>query len=701
MSPKSKQFYEFADFRLDVSEKILLRGEDLVTLTPKVFETLQVLVENAGHLLEREELMVKLWQDRFVEESNLTSNIKMLRKALGDSSAHPRFIETVPRRGYRFIAEVRENVIETEPAISRTGASRFSISGKILLPVAGLMILTVFIGIWYALSRVPTLQALSVPLVAEKLSTNGKTLHAVISPDGKNVVYTQGTGNDKQSVWLRQLDTGNNVEIVPPTDDFYYGLALSPDGNFLYFVRRPNGREGRFDIFRVSIFGGIPNKILSQTEGWISISADGEKISFVRCPGAENEFCSLWIADALDGKNERKIVSRPRPMRISDNEISADGKRVVFAVGQSETAANEFGLMEVEIETGAEREVTPEKFFNIRSLEWFPDGLLVTASKVPIRHFRIWLIPIAGGDAVPLTQDSESYESLSLDKSASRLISTQIRQNYRLHLFDTENPLQSRILADATSVAFAPDGKILFTSMMSGNDEIWSINADGTGQRQLTNNPANENVALASPGNNSVFFASNRTGDAQIWKMDADGSNQIQITRKEGGSPLLVSPDGRWLYYHHSLHKTVWRVSVEGGGEELILNIRKHLIALSPDGLQAVFEEKRGAENMLRIVRLADGQTVKTFKFAEPKAALVQLKWSPDNNSLMYILAVNAYENNTLWQQPLGAGPPRKIADLGNERITGAGFALTPDGKSFAVTKGSWQHDAVLLKLPK
>src|SRR5438034_6961884 len=107
MSLETKYIYEFENFRLDLSEKLLSRNGLPVSLTPKVFETLRVLIENAGHLVSKGELMQKVWQDRFVEETNLTFNIKMLRKALGDEAGHPRFIETIPRRGYRFIAEVK------------------------------------------------------------------------------------------------------------------------------------------------------------------------------------------------------------------------------------------------------------------------------------------------------------------------------------------------------------------------------------------------------------------------------------------------------------------------------------------------------------------------------------------------------------------------------------------------------------------
>src|SRR2546427_5439768 len=124
MSTETARFYEFGNFRLDPSAKILFCENKPVALTPKVFDTLQVFVEHAGRLLEKDELMQKIWQDRFVEESNLTFNIKMLRRALKDDAHEPRFIETVPRRGYRFIAEVKEILEDTagEGDLNKTGS---------------------------------------------------------------------------------------------------------------------------------------------------------------------------------------------------------------------------------------------------------------------------------------------------------------------------------------------------------------------------------------------------------------------------------------------------------------------------------------------------------------------------------------------------------------------------------------------------
>jgi DNA-binding winged helix-turn-helix (wHTH) protein len=105
-----KRFYVFGMFRIDVTERILFSEQRAVPLTPKVFETLLVLVENSGHMLSKDELMEKVWPDSVVEENNLAQNISMLRKALGESRSGQKFIETLPKRGYRFVAEVRESI---------------------------------------------------------------------------------------------------------------------------------------------------------------------------------------------------------------------------------------------------------------------------------------------------------------------------------------------------------------------------------------------------------------------------------------------------------------------------------------------------------------------------------------------------------------------------------------------------------------
>ncbi len=701
---KTKRFYVFENFRLDPSERLLLRDGTPVPITPKVFETLQLLLENAGRLLEKDELMKRLWQDRFVEEVNLSFNIKMLRKALGDDANNPRFIETVRGRGFRFIAKVEEvsETGESKPEdfaaanaeSAAPPATKFKSRLAFALIFSVLALSAIVFGAWF-IKREPSAAILSAPFASEKLTTGGRVFHAVISPDGKMVIYTNETGG-KSSVWLRQIDSGNNVEIIPASDDLYFGLALSPNGDFLYFARNAKNAVGQADIYRTSIFGGAPQKIVTGAQGWMAISPDGANLSFVRCDYRQDENCSLWTADAADGKNEKKMVVRAPPFRIGDNEFSPDGKRIVFAVGQSENQADQFALTEVEIESGRERELTNEKFFDIKAISRLPEGgWLITAKKAAENNYRIRRVAADGSVSMPLTKDSENYSGLNLDKQANALIATQVKADFRLSVIQTDNPAGKKVLGSSSAAAFAPDGTIVFSSPMSGNEEIWSIKPDGSGQRQLTNNEAEEVAPVVSSNGKFIFYSSNQTGAQQVWRMNPDGGDKRQITQTVGGASIFVSPDNLWIYYRSALGATLWRASTAGGGEQQILNERHTFYAFPPDGASLAFFARRGDERIIKVISLEDKREIKTFAVTNGFLP-INLVWLPDGKSLVYILADAEYRNNVLRLQPLEKAESQKIADLGDDQIKS--LAAAPDGKTFAVVQGNWQHDAVLLR---
>lgn len=146
MSRRTTPLLEFGPFRLDAEERLLFHNGNPVALPPKTFDLLLVLVENRGHLLEKEELMTRLWPDSFVEEANLSRHVFTLRRALSDGESGVSYIETVPKRGYRFVTAVHE--ISVEPATigrdSPMAAARESVlrwrklSGRSLLLVAAL-----------------------------------------------------------------------------------------------------------------------------------------------------------------------------------------------------------------------------------------------------------------------------------------------------------------------------------------------------------------------------------------------------------------------------------------------------------------------------------------------------------------------------------------------------------------------------------
>jgi Tol biopolymer transport system component len=563
-------------------------------------------------------------------------------------------------------------------------------------------------GFWYARKGSDNQKSspiLSAAFKSEYISTNGRVLNAVISPDGKNVAYTNGLGDDKQSLWLKQLDSSTNTEIIPPLGEFYYDLAFSHDGNSLYFVRGevPGTSNNQYSIYRISIFGGIARKVVDEVQGGISVSADGERISFVRCDLRSDDWCSLWIANAADGKNERKLVSRPSPLRIGDNKISPDGRRIAFGSGQSRNGANAFGLSVVDIATGVETELTAEKFFVIRSLTWLPNGndLLITALKYPDNQCRIWQVSAITGEAVVKTRGSEDYFGIRLDDAASIAVATILRPEFHLNLYTADNSRKTAgVFADAATVAFTSEGKLLASAGRSGNIDLWSINIDGGEQRQLTNTPLDDRDAMALGAGNSIYFASNRSGQTHVWQMKADGSDQKQITSIEGGIPLGISPDKKWLYYHSPLSKTLRRVSLSNGREELIVDKIKHGYAVSPDGSHAAFIENLGGAPMLMVITLPDGQTAGTYMLGDNKTRASGMAWSADGNGLYYVTDAGPGEaGSTVWSQPLNTTQAVKIVDIpGEELRNNNSFAVSPDGKSFAVIQGTWKRDAILLR---
>lgn len=690
---------------------MLRRDDEVVSLTPKMFEMLHVLIRNHGQIVDKDMLFREVWPDSFVEDGNISFNIRQLRKLLDDNAQSPVYIETVPRRGYRFIADVEDITVRPE-ATSGNGTEnlpkRFENPEPVpvkssfhpFTAVFVLFVVLVGVGVVYvALKRAAaSLPILSESFASEKLSTSGTVFGAAISPDGTNVVYSTRTGT-KQGVWLRQLDTGNNVPLIPPSEEYYYEFSYSPDGRSIYFSRSASDISGP-DIYRVSILGGIPEKVISNTAGSHSISPDGARISFVRCPRQPDEWCSLWTADAKDGRNEKKLVTRAEPDRIADNEFSPDGKTIIFAAGQSRNAANEFQLMEYDLASATERPFTSEKFFNIKNLTWLPDqsGLLIAASRVPNKYFRIWHVSASSAAVEPLTKDSEAYAILSLDREAKNLVSTQIKHDFHLALFDLRNPSGKRILVDGVRASFARDGTIYYASSTSGNDEVWSINADGSNQRQLTNDLAGDSSPLAAPDNKTVFFSSNRTGEAQIWKMNADGSNQVQVTKSGGGMPIFVAPDGKFLYYGHPIQGTLWSVSLENGEEKLVLDKPLNRFSFSPDGTRVAFWEDKREGAVVSVVTLAGGSAVGTFTLPKDKPRVLDVAWMPDGKSIMYLASEPAYGKGMIFAQSLDGGPARQIADLKDEQLSeAAGICISPDGKSFVVVLGNWKHDAVLI----
>jgi Tol biopolymer transport system component len=443
-------------------------------------------------------------------------------------------------------------------------------------------------------------------------------------------------------------------------------------------------------------FGGIPVKITEHTEGTVSVSPDDKQLAFTRCNYQDEDFCSLMLIDT-DGKNERRLLTRQRPLRLSGSQFSPDGKSIAFASGESRTGASNFRLMLLDLASGVESQISRQTFFDINNLKWLPDGhgLLLAAKESYDGRLRIWHVSALTGEAQPLTNDATDYISLSLDRLADKMVATHTTNTFRLYIAKMNDLSNSKSLAVArTGVAFAPDGRIVY----EGNDgDIWTINRDGGEQRQLTNNSFSDIRPLMSPDGRYIFFTSNRSGSSQVWRMNVDGTNQVQLTKREGGHPVFVTPDGKWVHFESVLHQTLWRVPTEGGEEAELSKRTIQGPAFSPDGTYVAYFFRDGSDNRLKIgVMLVETRTIsKILTLPDNTHYPGSIAWKNDNQSFYYV-TINGSQNS-LWLQTLYTNnPPQLVGNLGNEEI--AHFALSPDENTFAFIRGKYVHDAVLIE---
>jgi DNA-binding winged helix-turn-helix (wHTH) protein len=229
MLPESQKF-EFGEFLLDAKEKRLLRNDKLVAITPKAFELLLVLVSNHGSLVEKNELISSVWAESFVEEANLPFTIGLLRKALGDNAQQPTFIETVPKRGYRFIADVRlrqsasprEIVIHNDNELSRP----YVLGGLFIVIVLSFLVLSF---VWFR-----GVDRTSAGQVSTAVTTDGKVSIAVIAPDERTLVFARKDENG-EGLWRRNLDSGTEIELLSASPVEFVGLAITPDSRYAYY----------------------------------------------------------------------------------------------------------------------------------------------------------------------------------------------------------------------------------------------------------------------------------------------------------------------------------------------------------------------------------------------------------------------------------------------------------------------------------
>lgn len=556
-----------------------------------------------------------------------------------------------------------------------------------------------------------------------QITNTGKAQQAAISPDGKYVLNVQND-NGKQSLWLRNIPTGSDTQIVPPAAAVYRSLTFSPDGNYVYFREAGIGTQSSWDLYRTPVLGGAPQLLLRDLDTGITFAPDGARIAYARANDPEGGKYRLLTAN-LDGGDETVLQIAPNGVGDLPRFVSwsPDGKAISYSLI---TLGDVLGSIK-SFDVGHRQSEQFTSFRNelVSEIVWLPGGqwLLARYDQKGPSYLRsqIGLISRAGGEIKPITRDTNTYDTLSVSADGKTAATVQVRSTNSLSLIPATNlratpPPPLAQAQDVQSVAWTADGKLL----ISDGQTVKRMNLDGEEQSTIINDPNSWILDLAGCGDRYILIVwafHGGSNQAHIWRTNADGSNPTQLTSGPFDQRPVCSPDGKWIYYYDTGGPNYSkRVPVEGGQSEIVPRADVKGTyglgagdAISPDGKQLIFnaeispaEHPQIPVSKLALVSLnASSQSAPSLLQPDPRLAqgggngfTNAMSFTPDGKSVAYIVRDQGVDN--IFEQPLDGSPGHQITNFNSEHI--AQFQWSPDGKTLAVARSERTSDVVLLR---
>jgi serine/threonine protein kinase/sugar lactone lactonase YvrE len=538
-------------------------------------------------------------------------------------------------------------------------------------------------------------------MAISRLETRGESSDAAISPDAKYVAYVLRT-QAGEGIWNAQLQSGSDLQVVPPEPGEHVGMKFSSDGAYLYY--RMNSGNGEHDLYRVPALGGIAVKISSDVPGSIALSPDGRHIAFIRID-PEAGAASLMAANA-DGSGVHVIRTKRRPEYYSRNGIawSPDGHSIACFTGNATGFdARAFRLVSVTAADGKETAISGEGWAWVDSIAWAPGFLAVSASREREDAFQIWRVQQEGNLATRITNDLSSYRRITVTSVGKTLEAVQTHRDVDLWVTSAAAPeLSARIVLENVhgmdGLVWTRDGTLAFTASSGERRNIWVMDALGGHQRQIGAGPADKQELALTRDGRYFLFASRGT----IWRMGVDGGYPLQLTRGAWSVHPASSADSRFVYYTSFRNwspaiwgkPTLWRTPVDGGEPAAVISDAVSFSQISPDGQEIACSYYPGpnpeySASPLAVFRAMDGHLLRVFDDISAAGAT----WTPDGKALIYPVTTNGVDN--LWRVPLGLGPVARVTHFQTEDLFA--YAFSPDFKSIAMGRGREATDVVLI----
>jgi Tol biopolymer transport system component/DNA-binding winged helix-turn-helix (wHTH) protein len=736
-----QRFYDFDGFRLDAEDKVLLRDGEILPLTQKAFDVLLILVERNGRVVTKDELMTEVWADTIVEEGSLAQNIYTLRKLLGASSTGEDFIKTVPRRGYRFAANVEVsgtpevelptvevmrqvelkkqkhgevfpwgNGSATTPEevseLPKQSAPLQTKSWRNAVVISGAAVVLCLVGWLIFRAMNPPIPFNNITLT--NLTTTGNVQCVALSPDGKYVVYGVSEKAGLSSLRVTQLASATTQTILEPEPLRYHALTVSPDGSYIYAVRVQNDASNRV-LYRVPLLGRTATKLLDNVETNVTFSPDGKQFAFRRGENLRRETL-LMIANA-DSTGERQLAASKYPEGLGDPAWSPDGNVIACTIGNTEGGKNK-SVVAINTTDGTMKTILPERWQWIGPMAWLPNSsaLVLVGNIEPNDATQLWRLAYPSGTATRITNDTNSYNRLSLSADGSIIAAMHTRQVTSFWTAPADDLRQAQQITYGAGGyrgkhSWTPDGRIVFDSEAGNVKSISMMNADGSQQRLLTegtNTKAIHGYASATADGRYILYHSDQSGTRQIWRMNIDGTNPVQLTHGKGADHPAASPDSQWVVFTQQEQTgegqpTLWKVPITGGEPTRLTNDFTVFPSVSPDGkmVACIYSKDTSTPGQPAIFSFADGKLLKVFPHTITGSPYI--RWSPDGQNLIY--AENPIGAAILWKQPLAGGERQALLKLETDSLYG--FDWSRDGQRIAYVRGLWTANIVLVKAAK
>jgi serine/threonine protein kinase len=557
-----------------------------------------------------------------------------------------------------------------------------------------------------------------------QVTSTGTTQQTAVSPDGRFLVSVQ-KGNGQESLWLRNIATASDTQVVASRGQKFTSPAFSPDGNYIYFRETAPGMSGLYILFRAPVLGGKPEVVAKDVDSNVTFSPDGKNIVFIRINDPEIGKWRLLEVNA-DGSNERVLYISPERNSQKFVAWSPDGRRIAVSlstVGSSAAGTiSMFDFANAQLQSFVEvNDKAPSQ------LAWFPDGhWLLAAYGARGESFslqdQLGMFSYPGGKFHTITNDTNNHATLTLSNDGHTLATVQNQLTSEIQI------LASSGMGPASPVPNLPAQGFIAAFDWLGNDELivskglrlLRLKIDGGNPTTMLNDQGGfiGNVDTCGGKSSIVFtwyFHGGENG-GRIWRTDAEGGTPVALTPAGEPSTWQCSKDGKWLYDSDLRGDSdIRRLSLAKGGSEeslpgtMVANVLLMGTALSPDGktyarlvaeenpesrnysqkivLQSVDESSKPSTRMI----VPDATRNFVFHGSSPEASF---QFTPDGKALAFVAEEKGVDN--IWLQPLDGSTGHQITNFRSEEITG--FRWSPDAKRLAVVRHHNSSDVILLR---